>query len=89
MAATISMEVGTKMAENHTQDGRFKCQFEKMEVLQFFLSAKPSVLLRNSVLGLKVNQAWQLGQAGSMLNYEKERSVKRSHLRPFSIGPFI
>ena len=22
--------------ENRTQDGRFKCQFEKMEVLQFF-----------------------------------------------------
>ena len=37
MATTISSEVRTKMAENRTQDGRFKCQFEKMEVLQFFL----------------------------------------------------
>ena len=36
MAATIFLEVRTKMAENCTQDGRFKCQFEKMEVLQFF-----------------------------------------------------
>ena len=25
-----------QMAENRTQDGRFKCQFEKKEVLQFF-----------------------------------------------------
>ena len=29
-------EVHTKMSENHTEDGHFKCQFEKMEVLQFF-----------------------------------------------------
>ena len=35
--ATISSEVHTKMAENRTQDGRFKCQVEIMEVLQFFL----------------------------------------------------
>ena len=37
MVATVSSEVRTKMAENLTQDGRFKGQFEKMEVLQFFL----------------------------------------------------
>ena len=36
MATTISSEVHTKMAENCTQGGRSKCQFEKMEVLQFF-----------------------------------------------------
>ena len=36
MAATVSLEVCSKMLENRTQDGRFKCQFEKMEVLQFF-----------------------------------------------------
>ena len=28
MAATVSSEVCTKMSENRTQDGRFKCQFE-------------------------------------------------------------
>ena len=37
MAATVSLEFCTKMAENHSQDERFECQFEKMEVLQFFL----------------------------------------------------
>ena len=36
MAATVSPEVHTKMAENRTQDGYFKGQFEKLEVLQFF-----------------------------------------------------
>ena len=37
MAATVSLGVRTKMVENHTQDGRFKRQFEKkMKVLQFF-----------------------------------------------------
>ena len=36
MAGTVSSAVHTKMAKNHTQDGRFKRQFEKMEVLQFF-----------------------------------------------------
>ena len=37
MVATVSSEVCTKMAENRTQDGRFKRQFENMEVLSFFL----------------------------------------------------
>ena len=36
MAATVSSGVRTKMAENRTQDGRFKRQFEKMGVLQIF-----------------------------------------------------
>ena len=36
MVATVSSEVRTKMAENRTQDGRFRCQFEKMEVLLLF-----------------------------------------------------
>ena len=36
IVATVSLEFRTKMAENHTQDKRFKCQFEKMEVLPFF-----------------------------------------------------
>ena len=36
MAATVSSDICTKMAENRAQDGRFKYQFEKMEVLLFF-----------------------------------------------------
>ena len=36
MATIVSLEVCTKMAENPAQDECFKCQFEKMEVLQFF-----------------------------------------------------
>ena len=37
MATTVSSGVHSKMAENRTRDVRFKCQFEKMEVLQIFL----------------------------------------------------
>ena len=36
IVATVSSEVRTEMAENCTQDGRFRCQFEKMEVLPLF-----------------------------------------------------
>ena len=36
IVATVSSGVCTEMAENHTQDGRFRCQFEKMEVLPLF-----------------------------------------------------
>ena len=36
MAPTVFSEVRTKMSENPTRGGRFKRQFEKMEVLQFF-----------------------------------------------------
>ena len=57
MAATVSSEVRIKMSENRTQDGSFKCQFEKWR-FAVFLAAKPSVLLQNSGLGLKVTQAW-------------------------------
>ncbi|MCV6577023.1 MAG: hypothetical protein OIF58_14960 [Cohaesibacter sp.] len=57
MAATVSSGFCIKMAENRTRDGRFKRQFEKVEIT-VFLAAKPSVLLWNSVLGLKVNQPW-------------------------------
>ena len=59
MATTVSSEVRTKMAENRAQDGRLKCQFEKMEVLQFF-SHLNQVLSFGIVvdLGLKVTQAW-------------------------------
>ena len=58
IVATVSSGVCTEMAENRTQDGRFRCQFEKNGGFAAFLTAKPSVLLRNSVLGLKVNQQW-------------------------------
>ena len=36
IVATVSSEVRTEMAEDRTQDGHFRCQFEKMEVLQLF-----------------------------------------------------
>ena len=55
MVATVSLEVRTEMVENRTQDGRFKCQFEKNGGFAVFLTAKPSVLLQNSVLRLKLN----------------------------------
>ena len=42
MAATISSGVRTKMVENRTQDGRFKHQFENMEVLQIFSLLNPA-----------------------------------------------
>ena len=48
----------TKMSENRTQDGRVKCKFEKNGGFAAFLAAKPSILLWNSVLGLKVNHQW-------------------------------
>ena len=40
MAPTVSLGVRTKMVGNRTQDGRFTCQLEKMEVLLFFLQLK-------------------------------------------------
>ena len=57
MAATVSLEVCTKMVENRTQDEHFKCQFEKNGGFAVFLTVKPSILLQNSGLGLRVTQA--------------------------------
>ena len=74
MAATVSLEAHTKMLENRTQDGRFKCQFEKMEVLHFFS---------------QLNQVFSFGIVvwdSKLLKHGKPRKTKigqRKRLTPF------
>ena len=58
MATTFSLKVCTKILENPAQNECFQCQFEKNGGFAVVLLAKPSVLLRNNGLGLKVTQAW-------------------------------
>ena len=56
---------GPKMVQNNTQDGRFKCQFEKkMEILQFFFLLNQAFSFGIVVLDSKLLRYSNWGELG-------------------------
>ena len=76
MATIVLSEVRTKVAENCTQDGRFKCQFEKVEVLQFFSQLNQTFSFKIVVTG------------ASWVHFKprKTKIGQKKSLTPFSTG---
>ena len=89
IAATVSSEVRTKMAENRTQDGRFKGQFEKMEVLPLFSQLNQAFSFRIVFWDWKLISNGNWGKLGPFQTTKNKDRSKKVTYALFPLRPSI